>query len=114
MASPHQQKLRVHGPVIVTGNRLSDGAVVHYVSGGGWSTDLADAAVATDPDQAVALLAEANADSNRGVGAYVAPIVIGEDGVRRPGNLRERIRSEGPTIALPGPGYPFAAQPRAA
>ena len=29
MTAPSQQKLKVHGPVVVTGNRLSDGAVVY-------------------------------------------------------------------------------------
>ena len=29
MTAPSQQKLKVHGPVVVTANRLSDGAVVY-------------------------------------------------------------------------------------
>jgi len=46
MTSPLQQKLKITGPVVVTANRLGDGAV-------------------------------------------------------RPGNLREHIRLNGPTVALP-------------
>ena len=29
MTSPHEQKLKVKGPVVVTANRLGDGAVVY-------------------------------------------------------------------------------------
>jgi hypothetical protein len=35
------------------------------------------------------------------VDAYVAPVRLADDGRVRPGNLRERIRSSGPTIELP-------------
>ena len=36
MAAPQQQKLKVNGPVAVTANRLTDGAVVWRTSGEGW------------------------------------------------------------------------------
>jgi hypothetical protein len=36
------------------------------------------------------------------VDAYVAPVEITPDRRVRPGNLRERIRCNGPTVALPG------------
>jgi hypothetical protein len=35
------------------------------------------------------------------VGAYVAPVELGADGSVLPGNLRERIRVDGPTFELP-------------
>ncbi len=47
MTAPQQQKLRVKGPVVITGNRLGDGAVVYRTVGRGWSTSLSDAAVTT-------------------------------------------------------------------
>ena len=39
MTSPLQQKLKINGPVVVTANRLADGAVV-YRGEGGWTTKL--------------------------------------------------------------------------
>lgn len=46
MTSPLQQKLKITGPVVVTANRLADGAVV-YRGEGGWTTKLDSAAVTT-------------------------------------------------------------------
>lgn len=101
MTSPLQQKLKIAGPVVVTANRLGDGAVVYRTAGGDWSTRLDRAAVVTTAAAASTLLAAAAADDLDAVGAYVAPVRIGEDGVPRPGNLRETIRHGGPTIDLP-------------
>ena len=37
MTSPHEQKKRkAHGTVVVTANRLGDGAVVYRTADGGW------------------------------------------------------------------------------
>ena len=101
MTAPQQQKLKVKGPVVITGNRLGDGAVVYRTSGPGWSTSLRDALVTTSADEATRVLKEANASDIEAVGAYVAPVVL-DGGDIRPGNLRERIRLAGPTFALPG------------
>ena len=100
MTSPLQQKLKITGPVVLTANRLADGAVV-YRGEGGWTTKLDSAAVTTSAAVAQDLLAAARADGLHAVDAYVAPVRVGEDGRVRPGNLRERIRSSGPTIDLP-------------
>lgn len=99
MTAPSQQKLKVQGSVIVTANRLSDGAVVYRPAAGGWTTDLQAAAVVTSMQAAKDLLAVANAD-DVAVGAYVAPVEI-DNGRIEPGNLRERIRLAGPTFDLP-------------
>ena len=101
MTSPLQQKLRITGPVVVTANRLADGAVVYRRTDGGWTTALANAAVTTSAAVAQELLAAANGDGLRAVGAYVAPVKIAADGRVEPGNLRESIRSAGPSIELP-------------
>ena len=101
MADPHQQKLKIKGPHVVTANRVGDGAVVYWTRSGGWSTKLADAAVVAEAPDAQRLLALAIADDVGAVGAYVAPVKRGEDGEIEPGNLRERIRVRGPTIDLP-------------
>jgi hypothetical protein len=58
---------------------------------------LDDAAVATAAPTASELLTAA-ADDTAAVGAYVAPVRFDPDGRPRPGNLRESIRSQGPTI----------------
>ena len=100
MTSPLQQKIKVTGPVVVTGNRLADGAVIYRTGDNGWATELAAAAVVTTSEAAMALLAGARADQVRVVDIYVAPVKLA-DGKPRPGNLRERIRAAGPTIRLP-------------
>jgi Protein of unknown function (DUF2849) len=101
MASPLQQKLRINGPVIVTANRLSDGAVVHRTKAGRWTQRLSAAEVLWTAEEAQAALADAQADSLAAVGPYVAPVDTNKQ-IARPGNLREFIRLSGPTFALPG------------
>jgi hypothetical protein len=101
MTAPQQQKLKVKGPVVITGNRLGDGAVVYRTAGRGWSTSLNDAVVTTTADEATRLLKDASASDIDAVGAYVAPVFLDGDDIK-PGNLRDRIRVAGPTFALPG------------
>jgi hypothetical protein len=100
MTSPLQQKIKITGPSVVTANRTEDGAVI-WRTPSGWSVRLAEAAVVTDADAARALLAAALADDLGAVGAYIAPVTVGSSGALEPGNLRERIRRDGVTIALP-------------
>jgi hypothetical protein len=104
MTSPLEQKLRINGPVVVTANRLHDGAVIFRTRGGAWSTRLAEAAVVDTAPAASELLSAAVADDISAVGAYVAAVQQGPDGRPQPGNLRERIRLAGPTFALPASG----------
>src|SRR5262245_22992833 len=101
MTSPLEQKIKVTGPVVVTANRLGDGAVVYRTADGTWSTRLADAAVVTTAADAKSLLAAAVADDVGAVGAYIASVAVDRDGYIRPGNLRESIRFAGPTFHLP-------------
>jgi hypothetical protein len=101
MTAPHEQKLRVTGPVIVTANRLGDGAVIYRTRGGEWSIDLDDAAVVTTAAAATEMLGASSQDGLSAVGAYVAPVRFATDGRLEPGNLRERIRRAGPTFELP-------------
>jgi len=101
MAAPQQQKLKVNGPVVVTANRLTDGAVVWRTKALDWSVDLGDAIVVTNATDAIALLEGAQKRDTDAVGAYVAPVELGADGAIIPGNLRERIRVAGPTFELP-------------
>jgi hypothetical protein len=101
MTSPLQQKLKITGPVVITANRLGDGAVIYRTVDGHWTTRLHEAAVVTTAPAATELLAAAVADDIGAVGAYVAPVRF-KDGDVEPGNLRETIRHMGPTIELPG------------
>ena len=101
MTSPLDQKLRITGPVVVTANRVADGAVIYRAADGGWTTALDGAVVTTSAAAAQQALSAAGADEIRAVGAYVAPVNVTTDGKVRPGNLRELIRSAGPTIDLP-------------
>jgi hypothetical protein len=104
MTSPLQQKLKVTGPVVITANRLGDGAVVYRSAEGTWTNDLAAAAVVTTTPAAIELLTAALADKLEAVDAYVAPVELTPQQQVLPGNLRERIRCNGPTVALPGEG----------
>jgi hypothetical protein len=100
MASPQQQKLRVDGPVVITANRLSDGAVVHRTKSGQWTVELPAAQVLWSAEEARSALKAAQSDAQAAVGPYVAP--IDASGAKaQPGNLRELIRTSGPTFALP-------------
>lgn len=101
MTSPLDQKIRITGPVVVTANRVGDGAVVYRRADGGWSTDLDAATVTADAAVARELIKGAVADDLRAVGSYIAPVKLSPEGKIRPGNLREAIRRGGPTIVLP-------------
>lgn len=101
MTSPLDQKIKITGPVVVTANRVGDGAVVYFRADRGWTADLGGAAIATDAATARELVQAAVNDDLRAVGAYIAPVSVTREGDVRPGNLRERIRRNGPTIRLP-------------
>jgi len=100
MTSPLEQKIRITGPSIVTANRTADGAVIYRNANLGWSTDLSDAAIVRNADEARALLAEALADDVGAVGPYIAPVNLKDGDKIKPGNLREHIRQSGVTIDL--------------
>jgi hypothetical protein len=100
MTSPLEQKIRITGPSIVTANRTADGAVIYRNRARGWSTDLSEAAIVRNADEARALLAEAVADDVGAVGPYIAPVDVKDGGTVKPGNLREYIRLSGVTIDL--------------
>jgi hypothetical protein len=101
MTSPLQQKIKITGPIVVTANRVGDGAVVYWRADGGWTTNLGEAAITADAGVARALASAAIADDLHAVGAYIAPVKLTREGEVRPGNLRELIRQSGPTIDLP-------------
>lgn len=102
MTSPLEQKIKITGPIVVTANRVSDGAVVYWREVGDWTTELGQAAVTTNPATARELVQAAIADDLHAVGSYIAPVTLTRDGGVLPGNLRERIRLAGPSIDFPG------------
>ena len=110
MTAPQQQKLRIAGPVVITANRLGDGAVVYRTDAERWTTDLDAAAVTTNAQEAKARLVHALKDEGHAVGAYVAPVRVDSAGRLSPGNLREEIRWHGPTIKLPA-SHPVEVKP---
>ena len=103
MTSPieQQKKLKVTKPSVVTANRTHDGVVIYRTASKSWSQKLDDAAVVRNADEARTLLAESIADDVGAVGAYVAPVLVTDDGKLKPANLRERIRLQGATFELP-------------
>jgi len=88
---------------MVTANRTWDGVVIYRTAQQGWSANLSDAAIVRTSDEARTLLDEATADDVGAIGAYIAPVEVKDGGKIKPGNLREHIRSDGVTIALPVP-----------
>jgi len=101
MTSPlEQKKAKIAGPSIVTANRTWDGAVIYRTAARDWSPELSEAAVVRNSDAARTLLADSVADDLGAIGAYIAPVKLGDDGKIHPGNLREAIRYSGVTIAL--------------
>lgn len=103
MTSPLQQKLKVTGPVIVTANRTTDGIVI-YRTKEGWSEHIEDAAVVSTADDARTLLDQSARDAIYAIGPYVAPVELDANKNITPGNLREKIRTQGPTFELPVSG----------
>jgi len=102
MTAPQEKRRKNKGPLVVTANRLWDGAVVYRTADGTWSTELPAARIVTSPEDAERLLESALADERHAIGAYAAPVTQ-DSGVVVPANLREHIRRNGPTIALPSP-----------
>jgi hypothetical protein len=100
MTSPLEQKIKITGPVVVTANRVGDGAVV-YRHGGGWTTALVEADITTSAATVRELVNAALADDLNAIGPYIAPVKLNGGGSVEPGNLREIIRRNGPTIRLP-------------
>jgi hypothetical protein len=100
MTSPLEKKIKLSGPSVITANRTRDGIVI-WRTDDGWSPRLSDAEIVRDAESARALLTDAVADDLGAIGAYIAPVIVGENGAIEPGNLREHIRRDGATIELP-------------
>jgi hypothetical protein len=84
---------------VLTANVLTDGVVVYWNVGGGWTEGLAKARFLTDKDEQDRLLHDAEQDVERLVivDPYLMDAANGPDGPE-PVSQRERIRATGPTI----------------
>ena len=85
--------------LVITGNRLRDGAVVWRCRAGDWSRDIADAAIHMTEGQLADSLDAARLEeaSGRIIGVYEVEIETQDRSVV-PARLRERVRAGGPTI----------------
>ena len=82
-------------PQIITANRLSDGAVVYFTAGKGWSVSFADGAVWNDQEGAEAALVESKewVKARIVVEPYLFDVAVTEAGAK-PISARERIRAD--------------------
>src|SRR5262245_10053097 len=82
-------------PQMITANRLSDGAVVYFTVGRGWSVSFADGAVWSDQEGADAALIESkeSVKARIVVEPYLFDIAVTEAGPK-PTSARERIRAD--------------------
>lgn len=94
---PHQKH-----PQVVTANDLFEGDVVYLTASGDWSRLHGDAAVARHPESAERLLATAQSQPDRIVGAYLADVSIDATGRPQPVHFREAFRTRGPSNYLHG------------
>ena len=91
------EKLKIKGNVVVTANRLTDGAVVYRTVDGEWTTELGLAAVVNNAPAATEMLRAAEADDVRAVGPYVAPVDLAADqphAAGQPARTHPRCRSD--------------------
>ena len=82
-------------PQMITANRLSDGAVVYFTAGKGWSVSFTDGAVWNDQEGADAALTESkeSVKARIVVEPYLFDIAMTDAGPR-PTSARERIRAD--------------------
>ena len=84
-------------PQIVTANDLLLGDVVYMTSKGDWARDFDKAHVANSAEQAQTMLKHAASQQGSVVGAYLANVLLGEDGKPLPAHFRETFRATGPS-----------------
>jgi hypothetical protein len=87
--------------MVITGNRLHDGAVVWREPNGSWSHDIANAAIYLTEGQLAEGLDAGRLEEAEGrvIGVYEVELDAAESRVA-PVRLRERIRAAGPTVSV--------------
>lgn len=88
---------RAFTPKVVTASDLLEGDVVYLNAAGGWTRDLSEAVLLTDEGDAQLRLLEAEQQSNKVVGAYLADMRQGPNGRPEPTHFREEFRRTGPS-----------------
>ncbi len=88
---------RKFSPQVVTANRLLEGDAVWFTADHNWSGRIMDAAVARTPEEADALLEDANNQQHIVVGPYLAEARQDEAGRAMPAHFREVFRTRGPS-----------------
>lgn len=83
-------------PGVVSANHLTTGAVIWRTADGRWVHRPQEAEFIADAALAAARLAEAEAEADIAVGAYLAPAHVGADGPA-PAHFREAFRASGPS-----------------
>lgn len=83
-------------PGVISANDLFDGRVIYLSAAGAWVDHLHQAELITEAERAETRLAEALAQSDRAVGAYLAPAKAGANGPE-PAHFREGFRANGPS-----------------
>jgi len=84
-------------PQIVTANDLLLGDAIYLTKAGEWSRAHNDAHVAISAEQAHTMLDHAKSQADKIVGAYLANVLINEDGKPEPEHFREAFRTRGPS-----------------
>jgi len=87
--------------MVITGNRLHDGAVVWRKPDGDWSHDIANAAIYLTEGELGEGLDAGRLEEAGGqiIGVYEVELEARENHVA-PARLRERIRAKGPTVSV--------------
>ncbi|MEM7318245.1 MAG: DUF2849 domain-containing protein [Pseudomonadota bacterium] len=92
---------RAFTPKVVTANDLLEGDVIYLTADDHWTRTLSQAELITDEAHAQIRLLEAQRQSERIVGAYLADAIEGPDGPE-PTHFREEFRRTGPSNYLHG------------
>ena len=87
---------------MIIASNLADGFVVFMTDDGGWTRDIDAGALATDDEQARALLAAAKRAeaAHQVIDPYLIDVRC-ESGLRNPTLYREYIRARGPSVPIP-------------
>ncbi|MBL3596035.1 DUF2849 domain-containing protein [Rhodovulum sulfidophilum] len=101
---------RRFNPSVVTANDLFEGHPVWRTAQGRWSATIREAEVLDDPATAQARLAEAETESGRVVGPYLAEVAPAPQGPA-PLHFREVFRVRGPAHASDRPDQRLDQRP---
>jgi hypothetical protein len=83
---------------VVSANRLGDGVVVFFDDTGGWTQELARAALARGEREAATLLRRGQAEGFGVIEPFLVAVSQDDDGTLEPLSLREKIRASGLTF----------------